>query len=163
MNPRIKLFFTLSLILNVLFVGAGLGLLYRFCMDMPMPIPSDMSPESRHFIAKTFQDGRDQTKPMIEEIKGERAKVEKIITAEKFDIKAYDAAVENLLDTRDKISRKRADIMGEALKELPAKDRKQFAKRILDGLEGKRPRNKKGFHHTYNKEDAKKNDDQKDK
>lgn len=160
MNPRIKLFFTLSLILNVMFVGAGLGLLYRFCMDMPMPIPTDMSPEARHFIAKTFQDGRDQTKPLIEEIKSKRSKVEDIITADKFDGKAYDKAVEDMLDTRDKISRKRADIMGEALKELPAEDRERFAKRILDGLEGKRPPNKKGFHHNYMKDE--KNRDKKD-
>lgn len=162
MNPRIKLFFTLSLILNVVFVGVGLGLLYRFCVDMPMPIPTDMSPEARHFIAKTFQDGREQTKPLIEQIKSKRNVVEDIITADKFDAKAYDKAVEDLLDTRDDISRKRASIMGEALKELPAEDRERFAKRILDGLEGKRPPNKKGFHHNYMKDGKdKKDDDQK--
>jgi uncharacterized membrane protein len=151
MNPRIKLLFTLSLILNVVFIGVGLGLLYRFCMDMPMRIPGDMSPEARHFIAKTFQDGRDQTKPLIEDIKSQRTKVENIITAKEFDLKAYNAAVDDMLETRDEISRTRAKIMGEALKELPAEDRKRFAKRILDGLEGKR---KKGYHHKYMKENS---------
>jgi len=160
MNPRIKLFFTLSLILNVIFVGVGLGLLYRFCVDMPMPIPADMSPEARHFIAKTFQDGREQTKPLIEKIKSKREVVEDIITAEKFDAKAYDKAVADMLETRDEISKKRASIMGEALKELPAADRERFAKRILDGLEGKRPPHKKGFHHKYMKDD--KDQDKKD-
>jgi uncharacterized membrane protein len=152
MNPRIKLFFTLSLILNVIFIGVGLGLLYRFTMDMPVRIPADMSPEARHFIAKTFQDGRDQTKPLIDDIKSERKKVAEIITAKDFDSKAYNEAVDRMLETRDEISRTRAKIMGEALKELPSADRERFANRILDGLEGKRPRNKKGFHHKYVKE-----------
>lgn len=143
MNRRMKLIFTASVLLNIVFVGVGAGMFFRFCQEIP--IPGQMSPEARHFIARTFQEGREEIKPLIDEVKKERVKVEAVLTAETFDKKAYDAAVSEMLDSRDAISRKRADIMGRALVDLPAEDRREFAKRILDGLEGQKPR-KGGYH-----------------
>lgn len=143
MNRRMKLIFTASVLLNIVFIGVGVGMFFRFCQEIP--IPGQMSPEARHFIARTFQEGREEIKPLIDEVKKDRAKVETVLTAETFDKKAYDAEVSNMLDSRDAVSRKRADIMGRALVDLPVEDRKEFAKRILDGLEGHKPR-KGGYH-----------------
>lgn len=138
MNRRMKLIFTISVLVNIVLIGAGAGMLYRFCNDR-FDIPGDMSPEARHFIAMTFEQGREQVKPLITEVKSRRAKVEDIITADKFDLKAYTKATDSMLETRDKISRKRAEIMGKTLVDLPAADRQKFADRILDGLGGNRP------------------------
>ncbi len=143
MNRRMKLIFTASVLLNIVFVGVGVGMFFRFCQEIP--IPGQMSPEARHFIARTFQEGREEIKPLIDEDKKDRVKVEAVLTADTFDKKAYDAEVSEMLDSRDAISRKRADIMGRALVDLPAEDRREFAKRILDGLEGQKPR-KGGYH-----------------
>lgn len=143
MSKRMKLVFTISLLLNIVLVGVGAGMLVRMCQDIP--IPGQISPEARHFIARTFQQGREEVKPLIDEVKANRRKVEAILIAETFDKKAYDAAVDKMLDSRDKVSRKRADIMGRALVDLPAEDRQKFANRILDGLDGLKPR--KGGHH----------------
>lgn len=153
LSKRMRVIFTLSLVLNVLFIAVGAGLLYKFCRD-DIRIPHNMSPDARHFMARTFQEGREQVKPLIEDVKSRRAAVEEIITAEVFDADAYAKAVEPMLDTRDKISRKRAEIMGKALSELPHADRIEFADRIIDGLEGKRP-HKKGYHHKMMKDDDK--------
>ncbi|PZO86873.1 MAG: hypothetical protein DI626_05355 [Micavibrio aeruginosavorus] len=143
MSRRMKAVFTASVLLNILFIGLGAGMLYRFSGEVP--IPPNMSPEARHFIARTYQEGREEIRPMIDEMKRERKVVEGIITAEKFDAAAYDEAVEKLLTTRSEIGQKRADIMGKALEELPSEDRREFAHRILESLEGKRP-HKGGFH-----------------
>ncbi len=150
MNRRMKLIFTASLLLNIVFIGVGAGMLYRFAKE-EVPIPGQMSPEARHFIARTFQEGREEVKPLMEQLKSRRAAVESIITAKEFNVKAYNAAVDDMLDSRDAVSRKRAEIMGRALVDLPAADRQKFAKRILDGLEGRKPR-KGGFHHKYIKD-----------
>lgn len=150
MSKKLRLIFTLSLIANVLFVAVGAGLFWRFCKD-DVPIAGDMSPEARHFVARTFQEGRERVKPLYENIRAQRPKVEEIITAEKFDKKAYDKEVDKMLDIRDKISRERADVMGQALSDLPQDDREKFAKRALDGLEGKR-RGKGGYHHKFIKD-----------
>jgi uncharacterized membrane protein len=149
MNRRMKLIFTLSVLLNIVFVGVGIGMFYRFCQEIP--IPGQISPEARHFVARTFQEGRKEIKPLIDEVKADRAKVEKILTAEQFDAKAYDKAVDEMLDSRNGVTRKRAEIMGRALADLPAEDRQKFAKRVLDGLEGHRPR-RGGYHRQMMKD-----------
>lgn len=145
MNPRMKLIFTVSLLLNIVFVGTAAGMLYRFAQER-IDIPGDMTPEARSFMARTFQQGREQIRPMIDKVKKERKDVENVIKAEPFDIKAYEKTTGVLLDTRNDISRKRAEIMGEALADLPQKDRDKFARKIIDGLEGRRPHGG-GYHH----------------
>lgn len=144
MSKRMKIIFTLSLIANIIFVAGGTGVFYRFAKD-DVPIAGSMTPEARHFVARTFQEGREKLKPLFQEIKQQRPKVEDIITAEKFDRVAYDREVDKMLDIRDKISRERASVMGNALADLPQADRVKFAKRALDGLEGRKP-HRKGFH-----------------
>jgi uncharacterized membrane protein len=151
MSKRMKIIFTLSLIANIIFMAVGAGLFYRFVKD-EVPIAGDMTPEARHFVARTFQEGREKVKPYFTDIKQQRPKVEAIIIADEFDRAAYDREVDKMLDIRDKISRQRAEVMGDALADLPAVDRQKFAKRALDGLEGRKP-HRKGFHQRMMKDD----------
>lgn len=146
MSKRMKIIFTLSLLLNIVLIGVGGGMFYRFTMQGP--VPGDMTPEGRHFMARTFQEGRDRVKPLIADIKQKRAAVEEIMIAEQFDLEAYKVAVSAMMDSRDRISRKRAEIMGEALVDLPHADRQRLAKHMLDGLTGKRP-HRKGYHQKF--------------
>lgn len=150
MSKRMKVIFTLSLIANILMIAVGAGLFYRFTKDQ-VPIAGDMSPEARHFVARTFQEGREKVKPLFEQVKQQRPKVEAIILADEFDRAAYDREVDKMLDIRDQISRERASVMGEALADLPQADREKFARRALDGLEGRKP-HRKGFHQKYMKD-----------
>ncbi len=145
MNRRMKIIFTLSLLLNIVFIGVAGGMFYRFCQER-IDIPGDMTPAARSFMARTFQQGREQIFPMIKTVKKQRQTVEDVITADDFDLQEYNKATDSMLDTREQITRKRAEIMGEALVDLPQKDRKTFARRILDGLEGRRPHGG-GYHH----------------
>jgi uncharacterized membrane protein len=143
MSKRMKVIFTLSLLANIIFAGVGIGLFYKFCKDIP--IAGDMSPEARSFVARTFQEGKEEVKPLFKDIKSQRAKVESIIMAEQFDKAAYDREVDAMLDVRDQISRHRAEVMGKALAQLSLEDRQKFAKRALDGLEGRgKPPHRKG-------------------
>ena len=100
LSKRMRVIFTLSLVLNVLFIAVGAGLLFKFARD-DIRIPPNMSPEARHFMARTFQEGREQVKPVMAEVKAQREIVRSIITAEEFDPDAYAKAVEPMLDTRD--------------------------------------------------------------
>lgn len=138
MSKRMKLIFTISVLLNIIFVGAAAGMFVRFCQDIP--IPGTMSPEARSFVARTYQNGREEVKPLIDEVKARRQKVETILQSDDFNRQAYDAAVDDLLETQGKIARHRADTMGKALTELSSEDRKKFSKEIINGLTPGRPR-----------------------
>lgn len=146
MNRRMKLIFTISVLLNIVFVGVGAGLLYKFCRDLP--IPGEMSSDARNFVARTYQKGREDVRPLIDEVKARKKKVETILLADTFDAKAYDAAVDDVLETQAKIARHRADTMSEALAQLSAEDRKKFSNSILDGLTPGR----RGGHHKSKKD-----------
>lgn len=150
MSPRMKILFTISLLLNIAMAGIGAGWFFNAVRDVP--IPASMSPEARHFIARTFQEGRDEIKPVMQDMKERRAAVEAVLTAETFDKDAYDEAVGKLLDMRDSMNRKKADIMGRALAELPPEDRKTFSKNIISGIEGRKP-HKGGYHKKHMKEE----------
>ncbi len=150
MNRRMKLIFTVSVLLNIVFVGVAAGMFYKFCQDVR--IPADMSPEARSFVARTYQNGREDVKPLITEVKARKKKVESTILADSFDAKAYNDAVDDLLETQQKIMRHRANTMEKALVELSTQDRKKFSKEILDGLTPGKPKKS----HHYKKGDYKK-------
>ena len=132
MSKRMRLIFTVSILLNIVFIAVGVGMFYRYCQDIP--IPGTMSPDARNFVARTYQNGREEVKPLIKEVKGRRKAVEAILESDNFDRKAYDAAVDDLLETQGKIARHRADTMGKALTDLTDDDRKKFSKEIINGL-----------------------------
>lgn len=138
MSKRMKLIFTVSILLNIVLIGVGAGMFYRYCQDIP--IPGTMSPDARNFVARTYQNGREEVKPLITEVKARRQKVEDILESDNFDRKSYDAAVDDLLETQGKIARHRADTMGKALNELSPEDRQKFSKEIINGLTPGRPR-----------------------
>ena len=140
MSKRMRLVFTASLLLNIVFVAVGIGMFYRYCQDIP--IPGTMSPDARNFVARTYQNGREEVKPLITEVKARRQKVEDILESDIFDRKAYDAAVDDLLVMQGKIARHRADTMGKALTDLSDEDRQKFSKEIINGLTPGRPRHR---------------------
>jgi uncharacterized membrane protein len=142
MSKRMRLVFTASLLLNIVFAAVGAGMFFRYCQDIP--IPGTMSPDARNFVARTYQNGREEVKPLITEVKARRQKVEDILESDKFDRKAYDAAVDDLLVTQGKIARHRADTMGKALTDLSDEDRQKFSKEIISGLTPGRPRHRGG-------------------
>lgn len=141
MSKRMKLVFTVSVLLNIVLVAVGAGMLYRYAQGIP--IPGTMSPDARNFVARTYQNGREEVKPLITEVKARRKKVETILQSDDFNRKAYDAAVDDLLETQGKIARHRADTMGRALNELSPEDRKKFSKEILVNLSPSRHHRKR--------------------
>ncbi|HEU4839349.1 MAG TPA: periplasmic heavy metal sensor [Micavibrio sp.] len=148
MNRRMKLIFTVSILLNIVFVGVGVGMFYKFCQDLP--IAREMSPEGRNFVARTYQQGWKDVKPLIKEVKERKKKVEAILLADEFDEKAYDKAVEDVLKTQGRIMHHRAETMSKALDQLSTEDRKKFSRDILAGLT---PGRKGGHRHHRGKRD----------
>lgn len=142
MNRRMKLIFTISILLNIVFAGIGAGLFFKYCRDLP--IPSDLSPDARHYVARTFQEGRADAKPLINEVKKQRKTVEEILIADRFDVAAYKEAVAALLAAQGKMHQHRAATMARAVEKLSAEDRKKFARRIMEGLDGHRHKKKHG-------------------
>lgn len=143
MRRRIKIIFTCSVLLNVVLIALVLGTYYRFQRDAS-PTPEMLSPQSQEILSNTFRQGREEIGPLFGSMKAERAKVETILRSENFDAAGYDIAVDSMLDARELVTRKKAEIMGRAMVELSAQERQKFAGYFLDKLEGRYPHKGKG-------------------
>lgn len=158
MSKRMRLVFTVSVLLNIVLVAVGAGMLYRYAQDVP--IPGTMSPDARNFVARTYQNGREEVKPLIQEVKARRKRVETILQSRDFDRKAYDEAVDDLLETQGRIARHRADTMGRALNDLSAEDRRKFSKEIMINLAPGKLHKKRPQHHKSSPDKAAEKRDQ---
>ena len=136
MNGRTRLIFTASILLNLILLGAASTMLWRMCGDR-YRIGHELSPAGQATLKSAFRDGRAQIGPLIDDAKAHRAEVEKAITADEFDMETYRTAVQPMLESRAGIGRAKAEIMGRALSELSADDRRLIARRMLDRLEGR--------------------------
>lgn len=147
MNRRKKLIFTISILLNIIFAGVGAGLAFKYCRDMP--VPGDLSPEGQHSTARIFQEGRQDAMPLIHDLKKQRKIVEEILTADAFDAAAYKESVAALLAAQGKLHQHKAATMARAVENLSPEDRKKFARRIMDGLDGHRHKKKRDFEKSF--------------
>jgi Spy/CpxP family protein refolding chaperone len=132
MSKCIKIVFTLSLLLNLALAGVGVGCLWQK-FNRPMPF-SNTAPETQALFKKNFEANREAMRADIDAIRAVRTTLEPIITAEKFDRKAYNAEVGKVLKARDKMGNRRADILGDILAELPQAERQKIAHKILAKL-----------------------------
>ncbi len=139
MSKPIKIIFTLSLLLNLALVGVSAGCLWKRHQHHGGPF-SGVSEETRALFRESFEARRGDMRGDIDSIRAVRTTLEGIITAPEFDRAAYNAQVEKVLNTRDKMGQRRADILGDVLEKLPAGERALIGKKITAKLTDDRPR-----------------------
>lgn len=144
MSKSIKIIFTLSLLLNLVLVGIAGGCLWKRG-GPPMPF-GETSAETQALFKRHFEANRGAMRADIDTIRASRKALEPIITAENFDRDAYDAEIDKVLKTRDKMGHRRADILGDILAEMPHADREKVAHKILSKLTDDRPRGPRRDH-----------------
>lgn len=139
MSRRIKIIFTLSLLLNLVLIGVGAGAYHK--MSRFWWGGKDMRPEvsasTQQVIRTNFRQAWEDMKPLVEQARQKREAVETIIAADVFDAAAYDAAVQDLLRQRAEISALKAQNTKNFLSQIPAEDRKKMAGHLARRLEGR--------------------------
>lgn len=154
MTRKMKMLFTLSVIVNVLLLGTAGGMAYKHWSQEPYSeVYADMSPEARNIVARTmqtaFRDGREEMKKAREVKKEIRA----ILSAETFDAEAFDAQAEKLHTIMSGMGHKRIDVTKELAEQLSQADRKVLAEKFSKGFHGRDRRGgHKGRPHEFLKE-----------
>ena len=137
MSKPIKIIFTLSLLLNLVMLGMAGGCLWKR-YDHPRPFQNTAESTQAAFRA-AFEKNRPAMRADMDSIRQSRETLESIMTAETFDRAAYDNAVQGVLNTRDGINRRRAEILGEVLSTLPVEERRKVTRKIISKLTEERP------------------------
>jgi uncharacterized membrane protein len=142
MSRMMKIIFTISILLNLVFIGLGVGMTHKFSRKMPPDIKqmqSEISPEARAMMKQRFEEGREGFFAMMREAKQKRDAVEAALAAPEFDAEAYDAAVSDMLSMKANMEKRKAAWMKDMAENLSDEDRQKMAKFLSDKMSGHHP------------------------
>jgi uncharacterized membrane protein len=128
-SRKLKLFFTISVLLNILLIGTMAGFVAK-CHYRPGPNLHDMaklSPAGKAMMAESFNTAHDQMGDTFAKARAARADIVAILEADTFDKKAFDAASEKLRKLQMKIMQRRTATAADLSAKLDPADRKLLA------------------------------------
>lgn len=159
MRKRVKIVFTASILLNVLFIGAVGGVIFNRWMDRPWhSIKSELSPQSQHIIARTMQGAFKEARPKMREARQSKRELMRILRAEEFNAEAFETVAREMAELNAEMMENRIAITKDLAAQLPAKERAALARRLTEGFSsgGQRAekRGQKTLHPFLNSMDA---------
>ena len=132
MSKKFKIILTVSVVLNLLFAGAGVAMMHKKLSHFKPPEEvANLSPESRNIVARNFQEARKDIKNSFKKSKQTRRDIVEILRAKEFDAQAYAAAVQSLKDTQGQIIERKMQMLKELSAELPLEDRAKISDRFI--------------------------------
>lgn len=142
MSYKIKVIFTLSFLLNIVLLGVLLGGLYHHKKPRP-PFPETAAiKEEMH---KNIRANRADMHRDFKKIKEYKKELKEIIVAEEFDESAFQKKMDDILNVKNVISKRKAVTFGKTLSALSLEDRQVFSRHVLGALHGKQHK-KHGTH-----------------
>lgn len=139
MSKKMKIIFTLSVLLNVLLVGWAAGeAIHKFNKHNPAEkIARDMSPEGRHIVAKTMQNAFREGRGKMRDMRKTKDEIKKILTAEEFDPEAFEVAAEKMHKMFSEMGQKRTAVTKELAGQLSQADREKLAEGFSKDFHGR--------------------------
>ena len=137
MTKCMKRCFTVSVVLNVLLLGVLGGHFFKTWQDHAWwEIKEELAPEHQNEVAATFQDAYREISEVGDEARKARGEIVKIISAEKFDEKAFDKQIKKLAVTRNKIAAIKIKTTKDVAKLLSQPEREKMAERMAKMVGG---------------------------
>lgn len=146
MTNRLKIIFTISVLLNVLLIGMISGNMYHHIK--PKHIDVAIDDKTKSLIHQKMKEGRPDMRLHMKQTRAQKSALEEIITAPEFNIDDYKAVTKEILASKNQMGLKKADRMGEVLQSLSQEERQQISKKFLKNMMGghKKPRHHRESH-----------------
>jgi uncharacterized membrane protein len=136
MSKRMKILFTISMVLNIVLIGVVAGSAYSMHHHWDRKFErkfGHFSPEVKARIKDAFSDSRDEFHAFLTQAKEAREEMKDILNADPFDEAAYDAATEQLNQARLGMMQLKADKTKDIVKSLSVEERRQMAGHLMRG------------------------------
>lgn len=148
MNRTIKLILTVSLLMNVMLTGLGIGYVYKtWRYRMPENAArAQMSAAARDRVEGAFDDMRRDMQATFVDMRAARKDMMDIMAAEPFDAAAYDAAWRKLSNLQAKMGKMRAETVRGLASELKPEDRRLLTRYVSGSFGKRRCGGAKGMH-----------------
>ena len=132
MSKKIKIFFTLSIMLNILLLGVISGMVINKLQYTSWKYANEeFSPESRHLVARSFQKAHKDIKSTFEQSKKARKNIRNILAAEEFDLKAFEKAMCNMQSVHKEMMERKIKMMIELAQALPLEERVKLSGKFM--------------------------------
>jgi len=153
MSKKMKVIFTISIILNVLFIGLMVGHFQKMKKHADWhQVKETLAPETRDILKDTFKDRWKDMRAAFKEMRENKQAMKDVLTAEDFDPTAYDAVAEKMIEFNGTFMQGRIEAIKEVFAKLPQEERLKLADHTIDKLTGRgHSRHKKK---PYDKEKA---------
>jgi|GEM_PF-2589071 uncharacterized membrane protein len=135
MNRHLKIIFTVSILLNVLLIGALAGSCSKRWdgrWDGPSHMARNGDPQFDHEMARVMQEARKNQKPLQDELKAAKKELHGILAAETFDEAAFNAASEKMYKVQGDLFRARNEATLKMAKDMSVEERREMAKRLQE-------------------------------
>jgi len=133
MSNKIKIFLTVSIILNVLLVGVLIGMSAddikehrKMRADMHRSI-NTLPEEKAKLVKQTMRGLHKETRKTRKQVRNTREKINEIISAPEFDVSGYDAEINSLKELQAQIMDKFSEATKELALQLEQDERKVVA------------------------------------
>ncbi len=155
MSKRLKICFTISILLNVLLMGGAAGVGYQMMADHSWH-DIDMSPQTRSLMKSAFEEKRKKIKVVMQKIHDHRDKLQALIVAPEFDPVAFDVAMREWVVFNNNVTDGKVTFVSNLLTQLSQEERRKVSEKFVDILTG----NKK--HKSHRSGDRKHNESKRD-
>ncbi|MCB1681518.1 MAG: periplasmic heavy metal sensor [Rhodospirillales bacterium] len=138
MSKKMKILFTLSVLVNLLLAGLIIGHSAKRWHHgwPPQPYTESLSGGSADLIRQAFNDERKGFLPLIEEMRGVKAEMMAAVSGEQFDEEAFDSATLKMKDTMEKMTTQRFALLKSLAGQLPKDDRVKFTDKFVRFIQG---------------------------
>lgn len=137
MSRKIKIIFTLSVLLNIIFlgvIGGGMLRIYNHFGQGEFRKEIESLPEDvQKRIDMAFRSSRQEMRNLFKEARDAKEAVRNSLNAESFDPQAYQEASEALNQVRYRMMQTQARKTGSIASELSAEERRRFAGYLMRG------------------------------
>ena len=139
MSKTTKILFTLSIIANVLLLGAAGGMAFKDYKANAAwrEANSQMSPEGREMMRTSFDRMHTEMAPMFNDMRDSRQKIRIILSKEQFDAVEFELAAQKYRDIRRQMGERMSEVTKQLAASLPAHDRQTMADHLVRGFDSK--------------------------
>ncbi len=150
MKKNVKILFTLSVLLNVVFLGATSGMAFHEWQKSPWhKVRNDMaknevSPQSQDMLKQRFGKMHQEMEPLFSEMRKNREEMRVLLQKNDFDAVRFDLVTQNYRKLRRQMSERMSDATKQLAAQLPAQDRQKMADQFVRGFGWKYAGGRKG-------------------
>ncbi len=146
MNKPVKIVFTVSLILNVLFLGVAAGGVFYHSREPQRPwekTRAELAPETRDIIKATFKGKKEIIMPLLKDAYKKKVAMKAILAAPEFNDEAYDALAAEFGAIHGQLIDNRFSAIKAIFSKLPQEERAKMAGHTVEKMLGKPPHDRK--------------------